>query len=1662
MKKLGSRITAAVCGAVLLGTAIPAAPMPLIARALEPLNRSDTAAKKFTGQEWTGRSGAEDVFEVSREAATVNAVSYQDASAAAAAVWDYNARTGSDYFKLLTGRDENWKLTVVRNQSAAEPLIQSGCLGTGYTADSAGGWKDVEMPKSWTCQGFDFPIYANVSMPFQNAYDPGVSCPNAPTNYNPVGLYRKTFTVDSAMTADNRRVYIQFDGVESAYYIYVNGMEVGYSEDSFSPHRFDITDYLKSGENLLAVKVHKFCDGTWFEDQDMIYDGGIFRDVFLVSRPLFRIEDYTVTTDLDDSYQNATLNLSVDLKNLASQAAGNGWEIQVDVLDRSGRDITPSTGIAVAQIAAGKSDTVSLHKEVIRPALWSAEHPNLYALVLTLRDGSGAAVETVSCQLGFREIGFTRTEVDSSYRVTTKQWQPVTINGKMLRFKGVNRHDTDPFYGKAVPQRTMEEDVRLMKQNNINAIRTSHYSNDSYLYWLCNEYGLYMMGETNMECHALMYGDNERQTGLFYELGLNRTETAYQRLKNNPAIVAWSIGNEMKYTADPNFANGLFRDMIWYFKRHDSTRPVHSEGQGGSMGTDMDSQMYPRSWEIGSKGGSGKMPYVMCEYDHAMGNSVGALKEYWDVIRKSDNMLGGFIWDWCDQSRAVSLGGSGKGYRMTDSAGNGLSLTGESSDFRTDAGDGSMNGGKAFSGYAVLDGASKYNSALSGSGKSFTAEVICKPASTDSNSVLMSKGDHQFALKTRSSGSGLEFFIYDDGWKAVSCGFPSNWTGNWHQVAGVYDKGRLSIYVDGTLMGSETVTDNIAAGNAAVGIGYDPETGRTVSGMISVARLYKKALSQDELKAQYTASPAISASDASVLAWVDYSKTDDLKEGSAAVSGKYDYYAQDYARKNLYKDLTPGHYFAYGGDWGDNPNDNSFCENGLIFPDRTPQPELQEVRYQYQNFWITASAEDIANRKVTVFNEYSFSNLNEFDLKWTVLKNGIPAVSGIADPADVAPRSRGTAAVPYTVPKLSAGDELLLNVSVCTKEATGLVPAGTEISFAQFELPANAPAYPKQVSRDAVSVTETAGGYAVTGKDFSFTVSKSDGVIRDYVKGGVKLLESGPTPNFWRAPVENDGGNQSQSLFDGKWKGAWNGASVSGIGTKENADGTWDIDARLTLPRAGNTAVTLHYTVSGEGAVKVKISVDASQSGLGNFIRVGSVMTMPAGFENVTWYGNGPEETYCDRMSGGRQGVWQNTVSGCFVPYMKVDETGNMTDVRWMAVQNPDSNSGVLVAASSTVNAGALHFTPYDMDPDGFPVNHPYELSPHAETFFSVDYGQMGLGSATCGQATLSEYCMSAGRPYEWEFTIVPVSGKASASALTEAVKPYRSGSVIIQDQSSNELLVPVPASAQISEVNGRTVVSGKVPVNFGSVINPVLEGNHSFTAEVCVIPTGNPDYNMFLGKGDYAMALRAVPGRLDFHIYAGGEWRSVSADAPSDWLGRLHQIAGIYNAESNTLAIYCDGEMLTEKAVGTASGVAHSDYPLTIGACPDTGRGSSAQFAAVRLYSAALSAAELRTQNTDSPAISPKSGKVALWLDFSIQAEPQTPPEDETLKGDVDCSGNVAIADAILLARYLAEDKVTVTAQGKINAECDGNDTLDSGDLTALLEHLAGTRPEL
>jgi len=1315
-------------------------------------------AVSFTGNEWTGRNGAEDVFAVNREPASCNPVPYQDVESAVNAVWDYNAREKSSYLQMLTGKNENWDLVVEQNANRAQQHINAGCFKPDYQPSS--NWKTVQLPKSWTCQGFDFSIYTNVGQPWQANYDSNVPVPQAPTNYNPVGLYRKKFTVDSTMRQSGRRIFIEFDGVESAYYVYVNGQAVGYSEDTFSPHRFDITDNLNSGVNTLAVEVHKFCDGTWFEDQDMIYDGGIFRDVFLVSAPSVQIRDYTVRTDLDSSYTNASIEISMDLRNY-SGGTKNGWSVVAEAYDEAGKNIFGS-GASTRISNLGRDGNAVIKTSVNSPKLWSAETPNLYALVLKLMDDSGNVQEILSTQLGIRKIGFTRAEVDSSYRVTTRNWQPITINGKRLLLKGVNRHDTDPFNGKAVPQETLRMDITVMKKHNINAIRTSHYSNDSYLYWLCNKYGMYVMGETNMESHALM--DNNDAKARFYELGLDRTETAYKRLKNHPAIVAWSIGNEMAYTGNPNDAGGLFRDMIWYFKKNDNSRPVHSEGQGSGMGVDMASNMYPGSDGLGANAGRGKMPYVMCEYDHAMGNSVGALKEYWDVIRSADNMLGGFIWDWVDQSRAVPI----------------------------------KNGG-------------------------------------------------------------------------------------------------------------------------------------------------------------------------------------------------WDYYSESYAKTNLYATEIKGKFYGYGGDWGDWPNDNSFCENGLVSPDRTPQPELAEVKFQYQSFWFSADASQLDKREVSVYNENNFVNINEFDISWSLLKNGIAISTGKVSGANVPPLSKGTLKVPFEIPEKSlAGDEFFLDMSVKVRTGSDMLPKGTEISYGQIPVTVNGTTAKFNKGTEAVSVTDNSSSYNVSGKNFSFTIDKSTGTIKNYTYNGATLITEGPTPNFWRGYVENDnnGGGWAKA-FDTAWRSAMEGARCDGVNVSNGTSGSEKIiAAHLTLPKVGSTKVDITYTVHGDGSVDVEFRVDGTRAGLGNYLRVGSIMKLPSGAEKLTWYGNGPVETFNDRKTNGRMGVWESTVSDMFYPFMKADDCGNLTDLKWIAVQNEKRSASILVAADGKVEGSALHFTPEDL----MRADHPYKLKPRKETILSVDYGSMGTGSATCGQATLEKYRLPSNRPYNWKFTIIPVSSKSSGEEMTTLTAKLRSDGAVVQDKSNNGLIIPISNGAKLGHNNDGNYISGALTIPHNSKLDAALEGKNSFTIEINVVPTGVQQHNMLAGKGDYAFGFRTSTGALEFFVYAGGEWRNISytmgVDSNSGWVGKKHQVAGIYDAENNMLRLYVDGRMVSEKSVGTSSGVAHSGYNLMLGACPDTGRTSQGNFYEMRVYSKALTASELSSQNTSSPKYPPSNSNVLLWLDFDNLSE--------------------------------------------------------------------------
>ena len=479
-------------------------------------------------------------------------------------------------------------------------------------------------------------IYSNQNYPWMNAEGKAYNKYNvgdAPTECNPVGTYRKTFAVDSSWK--DRNVFINFEGVGSAMYLWVNGKYIGYAEDSFTRDEFNITDALdfsEGNENVITVEVYRWSDGSYIENQDMLRLSGIFRDVYLTSKDDVEIRDYTVVTDLDDTYTDADLNVDVDVRNLSADDV-NGWTVEGNLYDSEGKLVTttPLTGTVTSFDSETKEAKVSLTQHITDPEKWSAEKPNLYNLVLELKK-DGVTKEATQTDVGFREVEITDANTDDAR---------LRVNGKVITITGVNRHENDPQDGWYLTEEDMRKDIELMKELNVNAVRTSHYPNDPTFYKLCDEYGIYVMDEANVESHngRSQYKVPGSLPG-YVEAAEDRAINMLERDKNYPCVIMWSPGNETG-------AGDSLQAEIDYFQNNDDTRVVHYQGWNDNAGVDVWSNMYPN---IGKQVKNSKKPYLMCEYLHAMGNSCGGMKEYWEEIRANGILQGGFIWDFVDQS----------------------------------------------------------------------------------------------------------------------------------------------------------------------------------------------------------------------------------------------------------------------------------------------------------------------------------------------------------------------------------------------------------------------------------------------------------------------------------------------------------------------------------------------------------------------------------------------------------------------------------------------------------------------------------------------------------------------------------------------------------------------------------------------------------------------------------------------------------------------------------------------------------------------------------------------------------------------------------------------------------------------------------------------------
>ena len=979
-------------------------------------------------------------------------------------------KENSSNFMTLNGI---WKFNWVKNADARP----TDFYRTDYNDK---GWGQMKVPGVWEMNGYGDPIYVNVGYAWRSQYKNNP--PYVPIENNHVGSYRKEIIIPAEWSG--KEIFAHFGSVTSNMYLWVNGKYVGYSEDSKLEAEFNLTKYLKPGKNLIAFQVFRWCDGTYLEDQDFFRYSGVGRNCYLYSRNKKYIQDIRVTPDLDSNYTNGTLNVALNLN-------GSGT-VELNLTDPAGKSV------ATAQVNGNGQKSVVM--DVSNPEKWTAEAPNLYTLTATLKNGSNT-LEVIPVKVGFRKIEL-------------KDGQ-ILVNGQPVLFKGADRHEMDPDGGYVVSRERMLQDILRMKQLNINAVRTCHYPDDNLWYDLCDQYGIYVVAEANIESHGMGYGKETLAKNPSYKKAhMERNQRNVQRGYNHPSIIFWSLGNEAGY--GPNF-----EQCYTWIKNEDKTRAVQYEQAGTNEFTDIFCPMY-YDYDACKKYSEGNIdkPLIQCEYAHAMGNSQGGFKEYWDLIRKYPKYQGGFIWDFVDQS------------------------------------------------------------------------------------------NH---------------------WK---------------------NKDGIDIY-------------------------------------------------------------------------------------------------------------------GYGGDFNKyDASDNNFNDNGLISPDRRPNPHAHEVGYFYQSIWTTPG--DLSKGEIKVYNENFFRDLSAYYMEWQLLANGEVMQTGVVQDLNVAPQQTATLKLNLNTEKICPCKELLLNVTYKLKAAETLMPAGSTVAYDQLTIrPYTAKALElknqKASNLDIVVpvIKDNDHNYLIVeGENFIIEFNKHNGYLSRYEADGMQLLNPGAqlTPNFWRAPTDNDYGAGLQHRY-----AVWKNPGLKLTSLKQSIENEQAIVQAEYEMKAVKGKLFLTYVINNEGAVKVTQKMEAGkEEKVSDMFRFGMQMQMPENFNEVEDYGRGPVENYADRNHSTLIGKYRQTVAEQFYPYIRPQETGTKTDLRWWRVLNISGN-GLQFVGDAPFSASALNYSIESLD-DGVQKDqrHSPEVAKAPFTNLCIDKVQMGLGCVNSwGTLPLEKYRVPY-QDYEFSFILTPVRHKVN------------------------------------------------------------------------------------------------------------------------------------------------------------------------------------------------------------------------------------------------------------------------------------------------------------
>lgn len=941
-------------------------------------------------------------------------------------------------------------------------------------------WTDFPVPGILELNGYGDAIYSNNGYPWRTQFRPEPPFVEERNNYT--GSYRKMVTVPADWKGE--RIYLHVGSATSNLMVWVNGKFVGYSEDSKVSAEFDLTKYLTPGkENLIAMQVMRWCDGSYLEDQDFWRFTGIAREVYLYARPQAHIADLFITPDLVNNYQDGTLEVKLNA------VGAKGETVMFSLKDKEGKEVAAQTA------KVGGNGEVKVNFNVKNPLKWTAETPNLYTLYTTLMDGKQVA-EVVPQRVGFRKVEIKNAQV--------------LVNGQPVLFKGANRHELDPVTGYVVSMDRMLEDIRVMKELNINAVRTCHYPNDPRWYELCDIYGIYMVAEANSESHGMGYGDKTLAKEPTYEKAhLERNESNIKIYKNHPSIIFWSVGNEAGY--GPNFEKAY--DLV---KAYDPSRPCQYEQAGQNGKTDIFCPMY---YDYGGcewyAKGDNPRPLIQCEYAHAMGNSMGGFKEYWDMVRKYPKYQGGFIWDFVDQ-----------------------------------------------------------------------------------------------------------------------------------------------------------------------GLRVKNKQGKTI--------------------------------------------------------------------------------YAYGGDFGRYPtSDHNFNCNGIINPDRKPNPHANEVRYYYQNIWATAK--DLKAGEVEVYNENFFKSLDDVELQWTLESEGKVLANGRSALDIPAQQKRVVKLDGYSLPADVKG-EVVLNLDFVLKKAEPMLDAGYAVAREQFVV--NPYTFPTMESVLAVTSgkydtrkvekEEKVAWVTLSAGNTSVTFNHWNGWI-DYLDvDGKPMLEEGYaiTPDFWRAPTDNDYGAGTQRKLH-----AWKNPEMKMKSFKvvENeGKAEKGVEVVYDMPSVEAT-LTMTYTLTpaGELVVNEAMTVNKDAKHKPELMRYGMQLVMPKAYNMLTYYGKGPGENYIDRNNGDRLGVYDAKVADQYWGYVRPQESGNKTEVRYWQVKD-ENGKGLEFYSFAPMECSTLNYLASDLD-DGWDKNahqsHSGDLTPRDFSVVKLAARQRGLACVNSwGAIPLEQYRM----PYQdYSFTYV-------------------------------------------------------------------------------------------------------------------------------------------------------------------------------------------------------------------------------------------------------------------------------------------------------------------